>query len=266
MPESKLLKGDSLKLLRKFPSGSIDLIFADPPYNLSGKNHVSVKNGKPVAGNKGDWDQIENFSEFNKVWLEESKRVLSDNGTIWISGTLHNHPIIGVILKQLGFWILNDIVWFKPNATPLLQRNRFVPSTEIIWVAAKSKKYHFNYDLAKEINNGKQMRNLWEMSAERHKTTHPTEKPEKLLERIILIGSKKGGLVLDPFMGSGTTGVVAKHFNRNFIGIEFDPVYFEMAKVRIDQTVIENTLLPTKKDGKDNLSFAQQELLSASLN
>jgi DNA modification methylase len=120
---------------------------------------------------------------------------------------LHNHPSIGVVLKKLNLWIINDIIWFKPNAPPLIQKNRFVPSTELIWVSGKSKQYYFNYEMAVRLNNGKQMRNLWEIPAERHKTPHPTEKPEKLLERIILIGSKEGDVILDPFMVSGTTGV-----------------------------------------------------------
>lgn len=217
-------------------------IFADPPYNLSGENHLTCKSGRIATCNKGSWDQIENIHEFNKKWIEECVRVLKDDGTIWISGTLHNHPSIGVILKQLNLWIINDIIWFKPNAPPLIQKNRFVPSTELIWVAAKSKKYYFNYEMAKKLSNGKQMRNLWEIQAERHKTSHPTEKPEKLLERIILIGSKEEDTILDPFMGSGTTGIVAKRLNRNFIGFEIDNTYFEIAKKRIDNTYSENNL------------------------
>lgn len=236
MPTVKLIQGDAIQLLRKMDPKSIDLIFADPPYNLSGKDYLTCKNGKVAVCNKGEWDQIENIHEFNREWVEGCIRVLKDDGTIWISGTLHNHPSIGVILKKLNLWVINDIIWFKPNAAPLIQKNRFAPSTELIWVASKSKKYYFNYEIAKCLNNGKQMRNLWEISAERHKTSHPTEKPETLLERIILIGSKEEDTVLDPFMGSGTTGVVAKQLNRNFIGIEIDNTYFEIAKNRIDNT------------------------------
>lgn len=192
---------------------------------------------------KGSWDQIGNIHEFNRKWVKECVRVLKDDGTIWISGTLHNHPSIGVVLKELNLWIINDIIWFKPNAPPLIQKNRFVPSTELIWVASKSKKYYFNYEVAKMFNNGKQMRNLWIISAERHKTPHPTEKPEKLLERIILIGSREGDTILDPFMGSGTTGVVAKRLNRSFIGIEIDDSYFKIAKERIENIYPESSLL-----------------------
>ncbi len=136
-------------------------------------------------------------------------------------------------LKELGLWIINDIIWYKPNATPLLSRNRFAPSIELIWLASKSKKYYLDYEGAKKMNGGKQMRNLWTITAKRHITSHPTEKPLDLLERIILLGSKKGDLVLDPFLGSGTTGVVAKQLRRNFIGIELDKKYFGIAQKRI---------------------------------
>ena len=229
-----LKMGDSIEILKSFPNGSINMIFADPPYNLSGKDHITCKNGKKTICNKGEWDVIENIHEFNEKWLKECKRVLSDDGTIWISGTLHNHPSIGFLLKKLGFWIINDIIWFKPNAPPQLQPNRLAPSTELIWLASKSKKYYFNYNKAKKLNGGKQMRNLWTINAKRHKTQHPTEKPEDLLERIILLGSREGEVILDPFMGSGTTGVVSKRLGRHFIGIEIDEAYFNMAKIRID--------------------------------
>lgn len=243
MPEIKLLKGDALEILKQFEPKTVDLIFADPPYNLSGENHLTCKSGKIAKCDKGSWDQIENIHEFNRKWIEGCVRVLKDDGTIWISGTLHNHPSVGVVLKKLNLWIINDIIWFKPNAPPLIQKNRFVPSTELIWVASRSKKYFFNYEMATKLSNGKQMRNLWEIPAERHKTPHPTEKPEKLLERIILIGSKVGDTILDPFMGSGTTGVVAKRFNRNFVGIEIDDKYFEIAQKRIGRTLTEQNLI-----------------------
>ncbi|MEO0127654.1 MAG: DNA methyltransferase [candidate division WOR-3 bacterium] len=238
MPEIKLILGDCIEEMKKMESESIDLIFADPPYNLSGDNALTVRAGKPVKCDKGEWDKIQDIHEFNLKWIRECKRVLKPYGTIWISGTLHNHPSIGRALKELGWWIINDVVWYKPNATPLLSKNRFVPSTELIWVASKTKKYYFNYELAKKLNNDRQMRNLWIIPAQRHVTLHPTEKPEVLLERIILIGSKEGDTVLDPLMGSGTTGVVAKRLGRNFIGVEINPKYFEMAEKRIKLTVV----------------------------
>jgi site-specific DNA-methyltransferase (adenine-specific) len=236
MKNIELKLGNCVEVLKKIEEKSIDMIFADPPYNLSGKKHLTVKSGKPVQNFKGDWDVIEDNVKFSEEWITECIRVLKDDGTIWISGTLHNHPIIGVTLKKLGMWIVNDIIWFKPNATPLLQTTRLAPSIELIWLAAKTKKYYFDYPLAKEINGGKQMRNMWQMNAQRHKTDHPTEKPEPLLDRIIRIGTKKDAVVLDPFMGSGTTGVIAKKLGRKFIGIEKDKTYFENAKIRIKNT------------------------------
>src|SRR3989338_58559 len=243
MPTTKIIQGDTIQLLKDMEPNSVDLIFADPPYNLSGKDHLTCKNGKMAVCDKGEWDQIDDIHEFNREWVEGCIRVLKDDGTIWISGKLHNHPSIGVTLKKLNLWIINDIIWYKPNASPLLQKNRFVPSTELIWIASKSKKYYFNYEMARCLNNGKQMRNLWELTAERHKTTHPTEKPEKLLERIILIGSEEGDTVLDPFMGSGTTGAVAKQLNRNFIGLEIDSAYFKIAKNRIENAQPQGNLI-----------------------
>lgn len=242
MPRIRMIMGDCIDELKEIYEKSVDLIFADPPYNLSDKKSLTVHAGKPVKCDKGKWDKIENLHDFNVKWIKECIKVLKPQGTIWISGTLHNHPSIGIALKKLGLWIINDVVWYKPNATPLLSRNRFVPSTELIWVASKTKKYYFDYETAKELNKGKQMRNLWTIKARRHITSHPTEKPEELLERIILLGSKEGDTVLDPFVGSGTTGVVAKKLKRNFIGIEIDPAYFQIAKKRIDMTPIEKTL------------------------
>lgn len=239
--------GDCVKLMKELPSGSVNQIFADPPYNLSGANHQTVKSGKMVTCDKGDWDVIENIHYFNETWVKECIRVLADDGTIWISGTLHNHPSIGVLLKKLNLWIINDVIWYKRNAPPLLSKTRLVPSTELIWIASKSKKYYFDYDTAKILNGGKQMRNLWEINAQRHKTKHPTEKPETLLERIILLGSKERDTVLDPFTGSGTSGVVAKKLKRNFIGFEINPEYYDIANERIGSEKINGSVVYSDK-------------------
>jgi site-specific DNA-methyltransferase (adenine-specific) len=244
----KLYNDNCLNVLKRLPEKSVNLIFADPPYNLSGDGYLTTQNGKVAKLHKGDWDVIDDIHKFNEDWIKECVRVLSYNGTIWISGTLHNHPSVGVILKKMGLWVINDIIWFKPNATPLLATNRCAPSTELIWVASKTKKYFFNYDLAKQINGGKQMKNLWQINAERHKTKHPTEKPESLLNRIILLGSNEYDTVLDPFLGSGTTGVVAVQNNRKFIGIEISKEYFEIAEQRIRQ--IPNKLLTQNQNEK----------------
>ena len=238
----ELYNDDCLKIMKNFKSNEIQQIFSDPPYNLSGNGFQTCKSGKMTKCDKGEWDKIEDIHKFNRKWMKECIRVLKNDGTMWISGTLHNHPSIGMLLKEFKMWTINDIVWYKPNASPLLQTNRFAPSTELIWLASKSKKYYFDYETAKKMNNGKQMRNLWTLIATKHKTTHPAEKPEELLKRIILIGSKENDTILDPFMGSGTTGVMAKKFNRKFIGIEMDEKYFEIAKKRIEGTSTNSTI------------------------
>ena len=242
MNQIKLLHGDCLILFKDIKDKTIDLIFADPPYNLSGDKYRTVKSGKYTKCNKGEWDIIENINSFNEQWIRECIRVLTDNGTLWVSGTLHNHPSIGYLLKKLNMWIINDVIWYKRNAPPLLSKNRMAASTELIWLASKTKKYYFNYELGKSFNNGKQLRNLWEINTQRHLTKHPTEKPEILLERVILLGSKENDTVLDPFLGSGTTGVVANKFNRNFIGFEANKDYYEIARNRVFKLSKENII------------------------
>lgn len=227
---------DCLAGLKNIKPGCARLVFADPPYNLSGAGHQTVRSGRLAPCDKGAWDCIADIDAFNARWIAECVRVLADDGTLWISGTLHNHPSVGCALKKAGLWIVNDLVWFKRNAPPIKVCNRFAPSTELIWIAAKSKKYFFNYALAKEMNGGKQMRNLWDIRAERHKTKHPTEKPETLMSRIIAIATEPGDIVMDPFMGSGTTGAVAKTMRRSFIGFEIDKEYYDIAAARIRQT------------------------------
>lgn len=251
MNNIQLYNDDCLNILETLPEKSVDLIFADPPYNLSGEGYLTTKNGKVAKLHKGDWDIIEDIHKFNENWISACIRVLSDEGTIWISGTLHNHPSVGVVLKKLGLWIINDIIWYKPNATPLLATNRCAPSTELIWVASRTKKYFFNYELAKQMNGGKQMKNLWTINAERHKTIHPTEKPESLLNRIIALGSKEEQTVLDPFLGSGTTGIAAIQNNRKFIGIEISKDYFEIASKRINEQNPTNNLFAKQNEIKN---------------
>jgi len=229
----QLQQGDCIGWLRGLPAASAQMIYADPPYNLSGAGHQTLRSGRPVKCDKGEWDKIEDLESFNDSWIRACLRVLHPNGTIWISGTLHNHPSVGQALKRQGLWLINDIVWCKRNAPPLFTCNRFVPSTELIWLAAKSKAYYFDYAEAKRRNGGKQMRNYWEINAQRHVTPHPTEKPEILLERMVAIGSRPGDLVLDPFMGSGTTGVAAKRMGRRFAGCEINPEYFRIARDRL---------------------------------
>lgn len=239
----KLINGDCFEELKKMKSGTIDMIFADPPYFLS-NDGITCKSGKMVSVNKGSWDKISDVHEkhkFNRKWIRLCKRVLKPNGSIWISGTLHNIYSIGMALEQEGFKIINNITWQKTNPPPNLACRCFTHSTEtILWAKKDDKKakHYFNYDLMKELNSGKQMKDVWTGSltkrSEKKEGKHPTQKPEYLLERIILASTKEDDVILDPFMGSGTTGVVAKRLGRQFIGIENNEEYYEIAKRRVE--------------------------------
>lgn len=241
---SILYQGDSIKILKNITPKSIDMIFADPPYFLS-NGGVSCQSGKQVSVDKGDWDKGMSPDEklkYNRKWIKACKEVLKDNGTIWISGTLHNIYSIGVALELEGYSIINNITWQKPNPTPNLACRCFTHSTEtIIWArkvnGTKKGKHYFNYNLMKEINDGKQMKDVWLLNlpkkSEKTEGKHPTQKPESVLERIILASTKEGDLILDPFNGSGTTGVVAKKLNRKYIGIEIEKDFLNITKARL---------------------------------
>lgn len=241
-----LILGDTFTCLPLLKSNSIDMIFADPPYFLS-NNGVTCVGGKMVSVNKATWDEGKSLEEkhaFNRKWIRLCYNVLKPTGTIWISGTLHNIYSIGMALEQEGFKIINNITWRKTNPPPNLACKCFTHSTETILWAKKSdsKSYFFNYNLMKSINGGKQMKDVWEgtltKKSEKFAGKHPTQKPEYLLERIILASTKENDLVLDPFCGSGTTGVIAKRFNRKFIGIDKEADYLSI------------TLKRLKKEGK----------------
>lgn len=233
----KLLEGDSLLLLKKLEEESIDMIFADPPYFLSGDG-ITCSGGKIVSVNKGEWDNkisIKEKHDFNKKWIRECKRVLKPNGTIWISGTMHNIYSIGMALEEEGFKIINNITWKKLNPPPNISCRCFVHSTEtILWAKKddKNAKYKFNYSEMREMNDGKQMKDVWETSltkpSEKKCGKHPTQKPMELLEKIILASTDEGDLILDPFNGSGTTGIVASKLNRKYIGIEKEKEYLDL--------------------------------------
>lgn len=242
----KLLHGNCLELLPRFPNDSVDMIFADPPYFLS-NGGITCHAGKMVSVNKGKWDVsqgIEKNHEFNLSWLSECQRVLTENGTIWVSGTAHVIFSVGFAMQQLGFKILNDIVWFKPNASPNLSCRYFTHSTEtLIWAAKNHESKHtFNYELMKQISNGKQMRNVWEISPPQPKEKvygkHPTQKPLKLLERIILASTNEENIVLDPFNGSGTTTIAAIKLNRRYIGIDISEEYLDLTIARVKDELI----------------------------
>lgn len=238
----ELFYGDCLQLLPQFPQNSIDMIFADPPYFLS-NGGITCHAGKMVSVNKGKWDVsqgIEENHKFNLAWLNECHRVLRKDGVIWVSGTSHVIFSVGFAMQQLGFKILNEIVWFKPNASPNLSCRYFTHSTEtVIWAAKNQKSKHtFNYELMKQLSNGKQMRNLWEISPPQPKEKsygkHPTQKPVKLLERILLASTNEGDIILDPFNGSGSTGVVALKLGRKYIGIEKSEEYLALSIKRLE--------------------------------
>tara|TARA_Y100000593_G_scaffold56576_1_gene105540 strand:+ start:2533 stop:3294 length:762 start_codon:yes stop_codon:yes gene_type:complete len=243
MKYNYILEGDSLELLKNFDDNSIDLIFSDPPYFLS-NDGISCRSGKMVSVNKGKWDKIDTYKEielFNNIWLSECQRILKTNGTIWVSGTHHNIYSVGNTMKKMGYKILNVITWEKPNPPPNLSCRYFTHSTEqIIWSSKNQKSKHlFNYPLMKEMNDGKQMKDVWKITSpsknEKKFGKHPTQKPEQLLERIILSSSNEGDLILDPFFGSGTTGYVAQKLGRKWIGIEMNEEYIKIAKNRILQ-------------------------------
>src|SRR3972149_5528194 len=249
-----LILGDSIKLLKEIDENSIDMIFADPPYFLS-NGGITCMSGKMVSVDKGKWDKsngVEENFKFNFNWLKECKRILKKDGTIWISGTSHIIYSIGYAMQELDYKMLNDIVWYKRNAPPNLSCRYFTHSTEIILWAAKSdkSKHYFDYKKMKELNKNKQMRsiwdvedtnqeNVWEISApgikEKEFGKHPTQKPEELLERIILASTKEGDNILDPFNGSGTTGIVANRLNRKYIGIDNEKEYLDLTIKRFNK-------------------------------
>lgn len=243
-----IIRGDSFRILPKIKEECVDMIFADPPYFLS-NDGITCKSGRMVSVNKGEWDrigdsaiQINDKHKFNRKWIKLCKGILKPNGSIWISGTFHNIYSIGMALEQEGFKIINNITWQKTNPPPNLACRCFTHSTEtILWAQKAERKAHhyYNYELMKEINGGKQMKDVWSGSltrpSEKKMGKHPTQKPEYLLERVVLSSTMEGDVVLDPFCGSGTTGVVATRFGRKFIGIDTEEEYLEITKKRLEK-------------------------------
>ncbi|MBQ81596.1 MAG: site-specific DNA-methyltransferase [Crocinitomicaceae bacterium] len=237
-----LFRGDSFKVLKKIDSDSIDSIITDPPYFLS-NNGITCKGGKMVSVNKGNWDKNTGFIDvynFNYNWIKESLRVLKDGGTLWVSGTYHNIYIIGSIINQISdFKILNNITWIKTSPPPNLSCRYFTHSTEtILWIRKGEKSKHFfDYDLMKKKNHGKQMKDVWLIGrpkkVEKRFGKHPTQKPEELLERMILSSTREGDVILDMFNGSGTTGVVSVRNKRKYIGVELKNEYYSISKKRL---------------------------------
>lgn len=249
-----LYQSDSLKLLKQLPSGYADMIFADPPYHLS-NGGITVKSGKMVSVNKATWDESRgngNDRKFHDEWIKESMRVLKPNGTLWVSGTYHSIYHCGEAILSNGFRILNEIIWFKPNASPNIGCRCFTASHEtLLWVSKnKVAKHTFNYSKMRDgdwpkdklKNPNKQMRSVWSIpspgASEKRHGTHPTQKPLALLTRIILAASNEGDIILDPFNGSGTTGIAAATHGRQYIGIDNDNSYLDLSIRRFQDRIM----------------------------
>lgn len=243
-----IINDDCIKTMNKMEANSVDLIFADPPYNLQLGDNLTRPDNSSVAGVYEEWDNFESlaaYDNYTKEWLKAARRVLKEDGSIWVIGSYHNLFRVGYILQDMGFWILNDIIWNKVNPMPNFKGTRFTNAHEtLIWAIKNSKaKYTFNYEAMKALNEDTQMRSTWEiplctgkerLKGEDGNKLHPTQKPEALLYRVIMASSKVGDVVLDPFFGTGTTGAVAKKLGRNFIGIEKNAEYVKGAQARID--------------------------------
>jgi len=250
LPLDTLIEGDCLEVLESLPENSVDLIFADPPYNLQLRQELYRPNMTLVDAVDDTWDKFASFrdyDDFTRSWLNACRRVLSNSGTLWVIGSYHNIFRVGSLMQDIGYWILNDVVWVKTNPMPNFRGVRFTNAHEtLIWASkAKGSTYTFNHHAMKTFNNGKQMRSDWLLpicaGSERIRINgqkaHSTQKPEALLERVIAASSKPGDIVLDPFVGSGTTAAVAKRLHRHWIGIEKEPGYVAIARQRIDDVV-----------------------------
>ncbi len=248
LPIDTILQGDCLERLRALPDDCVDLVFADPPYNLQLKNELHRPDQSKVDAVTDDWDKFDSYAAydaFTRAWLGEAQRVLKPTGTLWVIGSYHNIFRVGAALQDLGFWILNDIIWRKTNPMPNFRGTRFTNAHEtLIWAAPDENAtgYTFNYQAMKTLNDDVQMRSDWSLpictGGERLKDEggtklHPTQKPESLLHRVLLASTQAGDIVLDPFFGTGTTGAVAKKLGRHFIGIEAEAAYAEAAMQRI---------------------------------
>ncbi len=251
LPRNDIVIGDCIEEMARLPAGSVDMVFADPPYNLQLDGELHRPNNSRVDGVEETWDRFEDFAaydRFTRDWLAAARRVLKKDGTLWVIGSYHNIFRVGTALQDLGFWVLNDIVWRKTNPMPNFRGKRFTNAHEtLIWCAHSRTgcRYTFNYRAMKALNEDVQMRSDWLLplctGAERLKVegrkAHPTQKPEALLYRVLLASTVPGDLVLDPFFGSGTTGAVARKLGRDWIGIERDPGYAKLARRRIGRVL-----------------------------
>ena len=268
-----IINGDCLEALARMPDKSVDLVFADPPYNLQLGGDLHRPDNSKVDAVDDHWDQFASFEAydaFTRAWLGECRRVLKDEGTLWVIGSYHNIFRVGAALQDLGFWLLNDVIWRKSNPMPNFKGTRFANAHETMIWAAKSRgqrRYTFNYDALKVANDDLQMRSDWTLplctGEERVKDGngdkgHPTQKPEALLHRVILASTRPGDLILDPFFGVGTTGAAAKRLGRRFVGIEREANYVEMARARIAAVIptsIDNLEITGSKRAEPRIPF-----------
>ncbi len=248
MKTNRIIHGDCISRLRELADASVDLVFADPPYNLQLGGILSRPDHTEVDAVDDSWDKFDSFAAydaFTRAWLSEARRVLKPDGAIWVIGSYHNIFRVGTIMQDLDFWVLNDVVWRKTNPMPNFRGRRFTNAHETLIWAAKSQtaRHTFNYEAMKALNDDVQMRSDWELPIctgherlkEGGKKAHPTQKPESLLARVILASTNRDDIILDPFFGTGTTGAVARRLNRRFIGIEQDKTYVRIATERIRQ-------------------------------
>ncbi len=266
LPLDQILRGDCVQMMRMLPSGSVDCVFADPPYNLQLRGELRRPDDSLVDGVDEEWDRFTDFASydaFTREWLGECRRLLRKDGTLWVIGAYHNIFRIGAILQDLGFWILNDVIWRKSNPMPNFRGRRFTNAHEtLIWAArGRDSRYRFNYQAMKSLNDDIQMRSDWfiplctgpeRLRNEHGLKLHPTQKPEALIHRVLLASTNQDDVVLDPFAGTGTTPAVAKRLRRRFIGIERHPAYAEAAIGRVRRTkaisVEGATSEPTKRE------------------
>src|SRR5271168_5094837 len=256
-----VIEGDCCAAMARLPAASVDLVFADPPYNLQLTGELHRPDNSRVDGVEDDWDKFAGFAEydrFTRAWLAAARRVLKPTGALWVIGSYHNVFRIGAAVQDLGFWILNDVIWRKSNPMPNFRGRRFTNAHEtLLWCATdRDSRYTFNYESMKALNDELQMRSDWliplcggpeRLRGGDGKKAHPTQKPEALLHRVLLASTRPGDLVLDPFCGTGTTGAVAKRLGRRFTGIERDIAYAALARDRIaGVTQAENALLATQ--------------------
>lgn len=258
-----LIHGDCFEVLKGLKD--VDMVFADPPYFLS-NDGLTIQSGKIVSVNKGKWDKLEgSMHDFNYQWISLAKNALKPNGTIWISGTMHNIFSIYEVLKELNFKILNVITWRKLNPPPNFSCRTFTHSTEIIIWARKEQKvaHYYNYDLMREFNGNKQMKDVWDLPAisrwEKVNGKHPTQKPLSVLSRIVLASTRKNALIVDPFTGSSTTGIAATLFGRRFIGIDTEAEYLDISVKRYKETILDKERIVKKIYGIDYKALIKSE-------